>query len=122
MPLFVSSKEKRLLNEFFDFSVRKFPCRSLHTSIVTSGWNSALFVMSGWKVALFFSSSDLIVAHLILTLVAYIAVFLSSAPYFKSNHGRISTVCDDQYSSTIAMLQETPDEAFKVYMTSKTQG
>ncbi len=54
-------------------------------------------------------------------LVAYIAAFLPTAPYFKSNDGRISTVCDDQYSSTLAML-ETADEAFKVYMTHKTQG
>jgi hypothetical protein len=86
------------------------------------GWNSALFVTTGWKIALYFSSSDFIVAHLILTLVAYIAAFFPSAPNFKSNDGQISTVCDDQYSSTIAMLQETPDEAFKVYMTCKTQG
>ena len=37
-------------------------------------------------------------------LVAYIAAFLPTAPYFKSNDGRISTVCDDQYSSTLATL------------------
>ena len=47
---------------------------------------------------------------------------LPTAPYFKSNDGRISTVCEDQYSSTLAMLEETADEAFKVYMTLKTQG
>jgi hypothetical protein len=41
---------------------------------------------------------------------------------FKSNDGRISAVCDDQYSSTLAMLEETADEASKVYMTRKTQG
>ncbi len=41
---------------------------------------------------------------------------------FKSNDGRISAVCDDQYSSTLAMLEKTADEAFKVYMTRKTQG
>ncbi len=37
-------------------------------------------------------------------LVAYIAAFLPTAPYFhffvKSNDGWISAVCDDQYSST----------------------
>ena len=38
-------------------------------------------------------------------LVAYIAAFLPAAPYFKSNDGRISAVCDDQYSSTLAMLE-----------------
>jgi hypothetical protein len=55
-------------------------------------------------------------------LVAYIAAFLPSAPYFKSNDGRVSAVCDDQYSSTLSMLEETADEKFKVYMTRKTQG
>ena len=35
------------------FLVRTFPCQLLHTFIVTSGWNSALFVTSGWKTALF---------------------------------------------------------------------
>jgi hypothetical protein len=55
-------------------------------------------------------------------LVAYIAAFLPTAPYFKSSDNRISAVCDDQYSYTLAMLEETADEVFKVYMTRKTQG
>ena len=46
-------------------------------------------------------------------LLTYIAAFLPTAPYFKSNDGRISTVCDDQYSSTFATLEETADEAFQ---------
>jgi hypothetical protein len=43
---------------------------------------------------------------------------------FKSNDGRIFAgriFCDDQYSSTLAMLEETADDVFKVYMTRKTQ-
>ena len=55
-------------------------------------------------------------------LVAYIVAFLPTARYVKSNDGQISAVCDDQYSSMLAMLKEPADEAFKVYMTSKTQG
>ena len=55
-------------------------------------------------------------------LVAYIAAFFPTAPYFKSNDGQISAVCDDQYSSTLAMLEKTADKAFKVDMTRKTQG
>jgi hypothetical protein len=55
-------------------------------------------------------------------LVAYITAFLRTALYFKSNDGRISAVCDDQCSSTLAILEETTDEVFKVYMTCKTQG
>jgi hypothetical protein len=57
-------------------------------------------------------------------LVAYIAAFLPTAPYLKSNRDdiQISAVCDDQYSSTLAKLEVTADEDFKVYMTRKTQG
>ena len=55
-------------------------------------------------------------------LVAYIAAFLPTSPYYKSNDSRIAAVCDDQYSATLAMLEETADETFKAYMTRKTQG
>ena len=48
--------------------------------------------------------------------------FLPTAPYFKYSDSRISTVCYDWYSSTLAMLEETADETFKAYMTRKTQG
>ncbi len=37
-----------------------------------------------------------------LQLVAYIAAFLPTAAYFKYNNYRISAVCDDQYTSTLA--------------------
>jgi hypothetical protein len=40
-------------------------------------------------------------------LVAYTAAFLPTVQYFKSNDCRISAVCDDQYSSTLAILEET---------------
>jgi hypothetical protein len=55
-------------------------------------------------------------------LIAYIAVFLPVAPYFRSNDSRISGVCDDQYTATLERLEETCDEAFKLYLTRKTQG
>jgi hypothetical protein len=35
---------------------------------------------------------------------------------------RISAVCDEKYSSTLAILEETAGETFKVYMTRKIQG
>ncbi len=54
-------------------------------------------------------------------LVAYLAVFLPVAPYFRANDGRISCVCDDQYTATLKRLEETGDEEFKLYVTSKTQ-
>ncbi len=46
----------------------------------------------------------------------------SVSTLFKSNDCQISAVCDDQYSSTLEMLEETANEAFKVYMTRKTLG
>ena len=55
-------------------------------------------------------------------LVAYIAAFLPIAPYFKANDCRISGVCDDQYTATLELLEETGDEAYKLYITRKTQG
>jgi hypothetical protein len=55
-------------------------------------------------------------------LVAYLAAFLPTSPYYRSNDSRIAAVCDDQYSATLAMLEETADETFKAYLTRKTQG
>ena len=54
-------------------------------------------------------------------LVACLAVFLPVAPYFRANDGRISGVCDEQYKATLERLEETGDEAFKLYVTRKTQ-
>ncbi len=45
-----------------------------------------------------------------------------TAPYFRANDGRISGVCYDQYTATLERLEETSDEAFKLYVTRKTQG
>jgi hypothetical protein len=106
MPLFISSKEYRLINEFPAFVKetveRVYP---LIPATATAPEMPATLARA-------FSRQ----------LIAYIAPFLPTAPYFKFNDGRISTVCDDQYSSTLSMLEETADEAFKVYMTRKTQG
>jgi hypothetical protein len=54
-------------------------------------------------------------------LIAYLAGFLPVAPYFRANDGRISSVCDDQYTATLERLEETGDDAFKLYLTRKTQ-
>ena len=55
-------------------------------------------------------------------LIAYIAVFLPVAPYFRANGGRISGVCGNQYTATLESLEETSDEEIKLYLTRKTQG
>ena len=55
-------------------------------------------------------------------LVAYVACFLPVATYLKANDSRIAGVCDDQYTATLERLEETCDDAFKNYMTRKTQG
>ena len=51
-----------------------------------------------------------------------IAAFLPVAPFFKNNDTRIAGICDDQYTSTLDILKETGDDAFRAYMTCKTQG
>ena len=55
-------------------------------------------------------------------LVAYIAAFLPVTPFFKNSDTRIAGICDDQYTSTLDILKETGDDAFRSYMTRKTQG
>jgi hypothetical protein len=129
LPLFVPIKENRLLNEFFLYVLE-----DLHT---TQGLGALKFT---WADPAFVKETVERVFPLIpetptapqmpatrafsRQLVAYIAAFLPTALYFRSNGSRISAVCDDQYSSTLAsaMLEETVDEAFKFYMTRKTQG
>ena len=54
-------------------------------------------------------------------LVAYVACFLPVATYIKANDSRIASVCDEQYTATLERLEETGDDAFKLYMTRKTQ-
>ena len=58
--------------------------------------------------------------HLIHFIV--IIPFVQAACSTSRRTTRISAVCEDQYSSTLAMREETADEAFKVYMTRKAQG
>jgi hypothetical protein len=116
MPLFVSSKESSLLNTN----------QSLGTLKSTSA--GPAFVKETLKIVYPLIPATATTPEMTATrtfsrqLVAYIAAFLPTAPYFKSNDGQISAVCDDQYSCTLAMLEETADEVFKVYMTRKTQG
>ena len=54
-------------------------------------------------------------------LVAYVACFLPVATYIRANDSRIAGVCDEQYTATLERLEETGDDAFKLYMTRKTQ-
>ena len=39
---------------------------------------------------------------------AYIAGFLPVATYFRANDGRVSGVCDDQYTATLERLEDVP--------------
>jgi hypothetical protein len=127
LPLFVAIKENRLLNEFFLFVLE-----DLHTS---QGLGALKFTSDDPEFVK--DTVEHVYAAIPATptaplipptrafswqLVAYIAAFLPTAPYFKSSDSRISAVCDDQYSSTLAMLEETADETLKAYMTRKTQG
>jgi hypothetical protein len=127
LPLFVATKENRLLNEFFLYVLE-----DLHTS---QGLGALQFTSDNPE---FVKETVERVYPLIAAtptapqmpatrafsrqLVAYIAAFLPTTPYFKSSDSRISAVRDDQYSATLAMLEETADETFKAYMTRKTQG
>jgi hypothetical protein len=55
-------------------------------------------------------------------MAAYVSAMLLVTPYFKAGDTRITCICDDKYTTTLEMLNETSDLAFKKYMTRKTQG
>jgi hypothetical protein len=125
-PLFVSSKESRLLNEFFLYVLEDLhTTQSLGALQFTSSADPA-FVKETVELVYPLIPATATAPEMPETrafsrqLVAYIAAFLPAAPYFKSNDARISTVCDDQYASMLAMLEETADEAFKVYINHKS--
>ena len=126
-PLFIPSAENRLLNEFFLYVLEDF-----HTS---QGLGALAFTSADpafvketvervYPAIPATATAPEMPATRVFSrqLVAYIAAFLPTTPYFKGGDTRITAVADDQYSSTLAMLEETADEAFKVYMTRKTQG
>jgi hypothetical protein len=52
-------------------------------------------------------------------LIAYLAAYLPVAPFFRASDTRVTCVCDDQYTATLEMLQETDDDKFKMYLTRK---
>ncbi len=52
-------------------------------------------------------------------LIAYMAAYLPVAPFFRASDTRVTGVCDDQYTATLKMLQETDNNKFKMYLTSK---
>ena len=126
-PLFVASKENRLLNEFFLYVLEDLhTCQSLGALQFTSDDPTVVKNMvEGVYPAIPATSTAPEMPPIRIfsrQLVAYIAVFLPVAPYFRANDGRISGVCDDQYTATLERLEETSDERFKGYMTRKTQG
>jgi hypothetical protein len=114
LPLFVAIKENRLLNEFFLYVLE-----DLHT---TQGLSALKFTSDDPEFVketvehVYTAISATPTAPpmpatraLSRQLVAYLAAFLPTSPYYK-------------YSATLAMLEETSDETFKAYMTRKTQG
>jgi hypothetical protein len=127
LPLFVAIKENRLLNEFFLYVLE-----DLHTG---QGLGALKFTSDDpdfvqetvehvYPMIAATPTAPAMPATRAFSrqLVAYLAAFLPTSPYYRSNDSRIAAVCDDQYSATLAMLEETADEAFKVYMTRKTVG
>ena len=127
LPLFVAIKENRLLNEFFLYVLEE-----LHTG---QGLGALKFTSDDpdfvqetvehvYPMIAATPTAPAMPATRAFSrqLVSYIAAFLPTAPYFRAPDSRIAAVCDDQYSATLAILEETADETFKAYMTRKTQG
>ena len=127
LPLFVAIKANRLLNEFFLYVLEElYTGQGLGALKFTS--DDPSFVQETVEHVYPMIAATPTAPAMPATrkysrqLVSYIAAFLPTAPYFRANDSRIAAVCDDQYSATLAMLEETADEAFKAYMTRKTQG
>jgi hypothetical protein len=127
LPLFVSIKQNRLLNEFFLYVLEDLhTCQGLGALKFTS--DDPDFVQETVEHVYPMIAATPTAPAMPATrafsrqLVSYIAAFLPTAPYFKSSDSRIAAVCDDQYSATLAMLEETADKTFEAYMTRKTQG
>ncbi len=51
-------------------------------------------------------------------LIAFMAAFLPVAPFFRASGTRVTGVCDDQYTATLEMIQET-DDKFNIYFIRK---
>jgi hypothetical protein len=51
-------------------------------------------------------------------LIAYMAAFLPVASFFRASDTRVACVCDDQYTATLEMLQETDNKKLKIYLTN----
>jgi hypothetical protein len=60
-------------------------------------------------------------------IAAYMAVYLPVAPFFRASDTRVTSVCDNQYTATLEMLQvkfrvkrlTRDDDKFKMYLTRK---
>ena len=114
LPLFVVIKENRLLNEFFLYVLEDLHTRQgLGALQFTS--DDPEFVKETVERVYPLISTTPTAPQMPATrafsrqLVAYIAAFLPTAQNFKSSDSRISAVCDDQYSATLAMLEETTE-------------
>jgi len=126
-PLFVASKDNTLLNEFFLYVLEDVhTCQSLGALQFTS--DDPTFVQE--KIESFYrlipataSAPEMPPTRAFSRqLIAYLAGFLPVAPYYRANDGRISGVCDDQYTATLERLEQTNDDDIKGYLTRKTQG
>ncbi len=102
-PLYAAATDNRLLNEYFMYVLADFhTCQSLGALEFTSSEPH------------FVKETDERVYHAITA--------TPTAPDLPATKAfSISGVCEEQYTSTLKSLQETRDEAFKDYMTRKTQ-
>jgi hypothetical protein len=128
-PLFLASKENRFLNKFFLYILEDLhTCQSRGALQFTS--DDPDFLRRAIERVYNLIPATATAPEMPETrvfsrqLVAYLAAFLPIAQYYRAADVtvRISCVCDEQYTATLERLQETGDEAFKLYMTCKVQG
>ncbi len=117
-PLFVASKENRFLNQFFLYVLEDLhTCQSLGALQFTS--DDPTFVKPMVEDVYRLISSTATAPEMPPTrafsrqLIAYLAVFLPVAPYFRANDGRISTApvpSDDEEGAELRVISPDCDD------------
>ena len=126
LPLYAASSENRMLNEFVMYVLQDLHTgQGLSSLAVTS--DEPQFVKEIFERVYPAIPATAVCDQLPETmafsrqLIAYLAAFLPIAPYFRNADLRIAGISDDQYTTTLEMLNESTEDRYKTYISRKAQ-
>ena len=126
LPLYAASSENRMLNEFVMYVLQDLHTgQGLSSLAVTS--DEPQFVKEIFERVYPAIPATAVCDQLPETmafsrqLIAYLAAFLPVAPYFRNTDLRIAGISDDQYTTTLEMLNESTEDRYKTYISRKAQ-